>query len=178
MEDLVLPQVNKYLLSLDQSSTNTGWALFKNEKLIDLGAFKANGQEDERIEDMRKWLEKKINEIILDENAILRLVFEDIQLQRNDVRTYKVLAHLQGVLINVFFRNKEKIKGGLNIYYSAEWKSTCGILGRDRPTQKLNAQAYVLNVFGLEVSQDICDAICLGVHDLAQDRDKIEFKNE
>lgn len=175
--DLEVQQANKYVLSLDQSSTNTGWALFKNENLIDFGAFKANGQEDERIEDMRNWLEKKINEINFDQTASLRLVFEDIQLQRNDVRTYKVLAHLQGVLINVFFRNKQKIKAGLNIYYSAEWKSTCGILGRDRPTQKKNAQLYVASTFGIEVSEDICDAICLGVHDIAQDNDRIEFKD-
>ena len=83
LEDTGLP-VNKYVLALDQSTSSTGWALFKNKELFDYGVFKTEGLPESKIEDMRLWLDKKINEITLDDSADLRLVLEDIQLQRND----------------------------------------------------------------------------------------------
>lgn len=167
--------LNKYILALDQSTSNTGWALFKDGVLSDYGVFKTEGFEEQKIEDMRKWLEKKINEIVLDENVDLKIVLEDIQMQRNDVKTFKILAHLQGVLINTFFREKEKIKSGISIYYSSEWKSSCGIKGKDRTAQKNNAQQFIIDTFGIKVNQDTCDAICLGIHEIRSDERVINF---
>jgi len=175
LEDKVVPQ-NKYILSLDQSTSATGWALFKNKVLIDWGVFKTEGYEDSKVEDMRKWLDKKINEIVLDESIDLKLVLEDIQMQRNDVKTFKVLAHLQGVLINTFYRNKEKINSGMSIYYSSEWKSSCGIKGKDRTAQKNNAQKFIFDTFKIKANQDTCDAICLGVHDIQSEESVINFE--
>ena len=175
MEDTGLP-VDKYVLALDQSTTATGWALFKNKELFDYGVFKTEGLPESKIEDMRLWLDKKINEITLDDSADLRLVLEDIQLQRNDVRTFKILAHLQGVLINTFFRNRKKIKSGIHIYYSSEWKSTCNIKGRDRTTQKNNAQTFIRETYNINVTQDTCDAICLGYHDIKSEVHTINFE--
>ena len=47
---------------------------------------------------------------------------------------------------------------------STSWKSTLGIKGKDRPEQKRNAQAYVLQTYNLKPTQDECDAICIGTH--------------
>ena len=168
--------LDKYILALDQSTACTGWALFKNKELIDYGVFRTEGFEEQKIEDMRRWLDKKISEIVLDETIDLKIVMEDIQMQRNDVKTFKVLAHLQGVLINTFFRNKEKIKSGISIYFSSEWKSTCGIKGKDRTTQKNNAQKFILDRYNLKVTQDTCDAICLGVHEIESEIKVINFE--
>ena len=167
--------VNKYILALDQSTSATGWALFKNKELYDYGVFKTEGYEDSKIEDMRKWFEKKIDEITLDPTADLKIVLEDIQMQRNDVKTFKVLAHLQGVLINTFFRKKEKIQSGLSIYYSSEWKSTCGIKGKSRTEQKNNAQLFILATYKIKVTQDTCDAICLGIQDIKSEESVLNF---
>lgn len=167
--------MSKVILALDQATSKTGWALFKDKKLQDYGVFSTEGYEEEKIENVRKWFEKKIAEITLDADVDLKIVLEDIQVQRNDVKTYKVLAHLQGVLLNSFFRNKEKIKDGISIYYSSEWKSSCGIKGKDRTTQKNNAQKFILETYGIKPPQDACDAICLGINELKQEESVINF---
>jgi Asp/Glu/hydantoin racemase len=46
--------------------------------------------------------------------------------------------------------------------HSQTWKSVLDIKGRDRATQKRNAQAYAVATYGKKVSQDESDAICLG----------------
>ena len=85
----------KAVLALDQSTTATGWSLFKDERLVDYGVFKPAGDRDKRINDMKSWLEHKIEELSLDVDLELALVLEDIQMQRN-VETFKVLAHVIG----------------------------------------------------------------------------------
>lgn len=170
-----MAEKDKMILALDQSTTATGWSLFKNEVLIDYGVFKPSGEKTKRINDMRNWLEHKIEEISLDNNMELVLVLEDIQMQRN-VETYKVLAQLQGVLINVGFRmcKSEKITA-MEIYYSSEWKKTCNIKGRLSAEQKKNAQNHIAEKYGVKVTQDTCDAICLGEHHIHQDNSEINF---
>jgi hypothetical protein len=54
------------------------------------------------------------------------------------------------------------------LIHSQTWKSTLNIKGRDRATQKKNAQAYVADVYKLKVSQDESDAICIGSHYIKQ----------
>lgn len=162
----------KYLLALDQATSNTGWALFKDGKLEDYGVAKADGFEEQKINAMRNWLIKKIQELKLIPSADITIVLEDIQLQRNDVKTFKVLAHLQGVLINVIY--KEDLK--MFIYYSSEWKSSCGIKGKDRTAQKQNAQKFIEQTYGVKAIQDTCDAICLGVHHIKGLNSVINFE--
>lgn len=157
---------NKIILALDQASHDTGFALFENGKLIDYGVYRiVNGTLGERIEGMRHWLENKIAELKLRPDTNIKIVLEDIQMQQN-VETYKALAHLQGVLINTLLRNKVDF----SIYYASEWKSTCKITGRTRSEQKRNAQQLVMDMFGKKVIQDTCDAICLGLHELRQEK--------
>lgn len=164
--------MSNYILSLDQATSNTGWALFKDEKLEDYGVVRADGYEEQKINDMRNWLNNKIQELQLIPNSELTIVLEDIQLQRNDVRTFKVLAHLQGVLMNVTYKADIKTM----IYYSSEWKSTCGIKGKDRTTQKKNAQNFIEEKYGVKPIQDTCDAICLGIHHIKQLHSVINFE--
>lgn len=163
------------ILALDQSTTATGWSLFKNEKLIDYGVFKPSGDKHKRINDMRSWLEHKVEEIALDASLDLVLVLEDIQMQRN-VETFKVLAQLQGVLINLGYIMEKQ--GKINktvIYYSSEWKKTCNIKGKLSAEQKANAQKHIADKYKVKVTQDTCDAICLGEHHIHADNSEINF---
>lgn len=163
------------ILALDQSTSATGWSLFKNEKLIDYGVFKPNGDRDKRINDMRAWLEHKIEESSLDQSIGLVLILEDIQMQRN-VETFKSLAQLQGVLINVGYQMKKKEKIiDYKIYYSSEWKKTCNIKGKLSAEQKKNAQLHIATKYKVKVTQDTCDAICLGEHHIAKEDSEINF---
>ena len=83
-----------------------------------------------------------------------------------------MLAHLQGVLMNVTY----KAEVPTAIYYSSEWKSTCEIKGKDRPTQKRNAQKFIEEKYGVKPIQDTCDAICLGIHHIKQLHSVINFE--
>lgn len=146
------------ILALDQASRTTGYAVFQEGKLIASGTFTYDDS------DFSLRLVKIRNKVIslIEEYNINKILLEDIQLQgqTNNVTTYKALAEVLGVL--------EELARELNIphelVHSQTWKSTLGIKGRDRATQKRNAQAFITEVYGLKVSQDQSDAICIGTH--------------
>lgn len=45
---------------------------------------------------------------------------------------------------------------------ASSWKSTLNIKGRARAEQKRNAQKYVSDTYGIHVTQDEADSICIG----------------
>lgn len=145
------------LLALDQASRTTGYAIFDNGKLINWGAFTFTD------DDFGTRLVKIVNKVaaLIDEYDINEIAIEDIQLQGKDiqnVKVYRALAEVRGVLEEYFTRNKIKYQ----IVSSNTWKSSLSIKGADRATQKKNAQNYVVGKYGLRLPEDICDAICIG----------------
>lgn len=78
----------------------------------------------------------------------------------NNVQTFKILAEVFGVIYELV----TSLKLDHDAVLSSSWKSTLGIKGRTRPDQKKNAQAYVVNTYGVKPSQDASDAICIGAH--------------
>ena len=141
------------VLALDQSSHTTGWAVFKDGKLHDYGKFTFDDEiVGVRLKKFRLKIEELIDTYLPDE-----VVFEDIQEQRN-ILIFKILAQVQGVLMELLTF--------LGIPYSTimavTWKSALGVKGRARAEQKRNAQQYVTNTYGINVVQDIADAICIG----------------
>ena len=161
-----------YILALDQATNTTGWSLFQDETLIDFGVAKAEGLENTKIRLMKNWLQKKIQELSLKPDATIQVILEDIQLQHGDVKTFKILAHLQGVLLDVCYGYDIPV----TLYYASEWKSSCGVKGKTRAEQKRNAQEYVLNTYNVKAIQDTCDAICLGTHHIKQLHSRISFE--
>lgn len=86
-------------------------------------------------------------------------MLEDIQMQSQNVVTYKKLAMLLGVLISLF----QEMGLGHTIVPPTRWKSFCKIGGRKRAEQKANTLAFVREKFGLgNISEDMADAIALG----------------
>lgn len=157
LADLV-QQVRK-LLALDQSSHITGWAVFDGDKLIAHGKISVD---DPDIGERLYKIKTQVIELI-DKYKITEVVFEDIQLQTNvvqNVRTFKVLAEVFGVLYETFTELELPNEAVL----AASWKSTLGIRGTDRATQKRNAAEYVANTYNIKATQDECDAICIGTH--------------
>lgn len=145
------------ILALDQASRTSGYSVFCDDKLIDSGTFTFTS------DDMAKRLvgiRNKVNELI-DKYCIEKLILEDIQLQNNvgsNVATYKALAEVIGVITELAAERKLPYE----LVYSSTWKSELNIKGRTRPEQKRNAQVYVFENFGANVSQDESDAICIG----------------
>ena len=146
------------ILALDQASRTSGWAVFQDGQLFASGTFTYDD------DDFSLRLVKIRNKVITltEQYHINKILLEDIQLQgqTNNVDTYRKLAEVLGVLEEL---SREK---GIphEIIHSQTWKSTLGIKGRDRATQKRNAQAYVVATYGKKVTKDESDAICIGSH--------------
>lgn len=146
------------ILALDQASRCSGFAVFQEDQLIASGTFTF----DDDSFSLR--LVKIRNKVIslIEQYNINKILLEDIQLQgqTNNVETYRKLAEVRGVLSELAC----EMKIPHEIIHSQTWKSTLDIKGRDRATQKRNAQAFVAAAYGKKVSQDESDAICIGSH--------------
>lgn len=146
------------VLALDQASRTSGYAIFHEDQLIASGTFTYD--DDNFALRLLKIRNKVIS--LIHEYCITQVLLEDIQLQgqTNNVDTYRKLAEVIGVLEELLC----EIKVPYEIVHSQTWKSTLDIKGRDRATQKRNAQAFVAATYGKKVSQDESDAICIGTH--------------
>lgn len=147
------------LLALDQASRTSGYAVFDEDELITYGTFT---YDDDDIGIRLHKIRNKVKSLIVEYN-IQQVVFEDIQLQgnvANNVQTFKTLAEVFGVIYELV----TDLELEHDAVLSSSWKSTLGIKGRTRPEQKKNAQAYVINTYGVRPSQDASDAICIGAH--------------
>lgn len=163
---------NKITISLDQSTTACGYAVWNGTLLIGHGTYKpdALSTADGRISEISTWFRNLI-EYSKTKGTITKIYFEDIQLQESingskkyfgngqgNVVTFKVLAQLQGVLINIC--------NILNIDYAlvkpSAWKSACGIKAKYRKDQKIETIEYVNTTYNINSKEDEADAICIG----------------
>lgn len=144
------------VLALDQSTVCTGFAIFINHNLEKSGIFKPSEELFKRIHQTKEYIRKLIKN-----NNIDYVFIEDIQYQKNQ-KTYKILANLQGVIINLLVE--------LNIQFEiippSVWKSWNGIKGRKRAEQKKNTQEKCKEIYGREAMEDEADAICIGLYGL------------
>lgn len=146
------------LLALDQASITTGWSIFIDDKLEAWGHFTAKGEVGERLHQIREFVAKQVADYDIDQIA-----FEDIQFQekvQNNVKTFKVLAETFGVIYEL----ATALEIPNQAILSGTWKSSLGIKGKNRPEQKRNAQAWVINTYNIKCTQDEADAICIGAH--------------
>lgn len=153
------------VLALDQATGISGFSIFDGNTLVKYGTFKTKSNDEaERIEEIKNWVSSLITNWKPD-----RIQIEDIQLQRRadqkedadtvyNVNTYKVLAHLQGVLINLCLE-----RGVIcETTHVSIWRQYCGIKGKARADKKRNAQLKVKEWYDISVSNDEADAICIG----------------
>lgn len=145
------------VLSLDQSSNKTGFAVFEDGELkihniIDLSKCKD--------------LEMRINQMMVKINTLIEkirpdaIVFEDVNFQSN-VGTLTVLARLQGAII------LSAIKHDINyeIYKPSHWRKILGFkqgksVGRE--ALKTQALSYIQDKYNIQTKEDIAEAICIG----------------
>lgn len=147
------------LLALDQASVTTGWSVFFDDKLEAYGKFTIKEDDiGERLYKIRENVKSLIQKYDINEVA-----FEDIQLQnnvQNNVQTFKVLAEVFGIIYELV----TELEIPHTAVLAGTWKSTLEIKGKNRPEQKRNAQAFVVNTYNIKPTQDECDAICIGTH--------------
>ena len=148
------------LLALDQASKTTGYSLFEEENLSEYNQFSISSSLSLGGRLSSFW--DKLNDLYEKYN-FNRIVFEDIQLQAGNVKTYKMLAMIQAIII--LWCDKEKIE--YEIYSPSHWRKILKekfsiVWGRKRQEQKQAAIDFVIQNEGKEVSSDIADSICLG----------------
>lgn len=151
------------ILALDAATGITGYAVFDNDNLVHYGTYKVDKELpiEERINNIKKWLQAVMLEWQPDEIGI-----ENIQLQafghsgNYQVETYRVLANLQGVLIDTIYEAQLPF----HLVYSSQWRKYCGISEGSalRENKKKMAQDKVMLWYQQNCTQDEADAICLG----------------
>lgn len=148
-----------YILALDLSTKASGFAIYENKKLIDYGCITAASSNlfnriDKMIEELTKILQKYKFDCIYIEDVFP----EDVHNNRN---VFDALKYLQGYVLHLL--NDFKLKH--TFYTASEWRAKCGIhTGRGIKRESLKPQdiAFVKKQFGLDVNDDIADAICIG----------------
>ena len=168
-EQKIIPKKSgvKRIFALDQATHVTGYSIYDDNKLVKYGIFETSQEEEiERDNSLKHWFINMVNLWHPDHIGL-----EDIQLQnfsgganefsyKNGVglQTYKILAHLQGILMETCYE--------LNLTYTicppATWRAHCEVKGKTKSDKKKSMQLNVKKWFDVSVTNDEADAIGIG----------------
>lgn len=160
------------ILAVDQAR-HGAWAVFDYEKkaLLEYGTW---GYDNEKytFEQAILHIEALLSEVIRTHD-IDAVFLEDIQLRQN-VQSFKKLAQLQGVLVNLC----EKTNILYNLVAPTQWQNYCKARGRTakeikskitsvdpvgKKTSKILSLQAARNIYGIETdSDDLADAVMIG----------------
>lgn len=146
------------IVSLDQSSRYTGYAVYEDNKLIHWGLI-----------DLHK--ESNINQRYISmcngiDNVLITfapdvVVFEDVSL-RQSIKTLIQLSRLQGSII--YMTTSKGID--YHIYAPTQWRGIVGIKQGStikRPKLKKEAIDFVKKIYGIDINDDIAESVCIGL---------------
>lgn len=158
------------VLAIDQAR-NGAWSIFdsKTSALLEHGTFSFDVKKYTFPEAVLQ-IEQLIYSLIK-QYKIRYVAIEDIQLRVN-AQSFKKLAQLQGVLVNLC--EKHKLHYGL--VAPTRWQTYCKeyYTAKDKERKFANTKelstCYVSDVFALETSNDnLADAICIGQYAITHD---------
>ena len=149
---------HKQILAIDGSTTSTGIAIYDNTKLIYYTCITASGNTFSRIIKITD----KIKEIYQKYN-ITNVIMEQVLPEevRHNQATYKALMYLQASIVLMLHQKKQTVQ----FYTASHWRKICGIkTGRGIKRQELKkiSTQLIKQKYGIDVNDDISDAICLG----------------
>lgn len=160
-EDIVLPKKKNTtrVLALDQATYDTGWSIYDNNELVKFGIFHIDGADAiERTNTLNHWLISKIENWKPDIVGLEGIQYQPQQGRTIGVTTFKILANLQGVLMDTIYE-----KGlGLVVVHTGVWRKYCGVKGRTRTDKKKSMQLLAKEWYDVSVSNDAADAIGIG----------------
>lgn len=146
------------LISLDTSSTKSGWAYFENAKykesgVIDLSKYK--GGSEDRLKEMCLNLLT-----ILEKYKPDMIVIEKLNVSRN-MNAVRVLSKVIGAVYTYYIQNDSCS------YFEVQptqWRSRLGMQDGRKKREELKKMSveYVRDNLDIEVSDDEADAICAG----------------
>lgn len=147
------------ILAIDASTKASGYAIFVDDNLASYGCITEN---DSNVLNRIDFMSYKLDKL-LENDKIEKVFIEDVmpeEVQHNQ-GVYKALMYLQGAIAMKF--NKSGYK--LNFFVASEWRKKCGIRtgrGIKRKDLKDAAILFVKNNYGIDVEEDVAEAICIG----------------
>lgn len=150
-------------LSLDMSTTSTGWCVWENNRIKEYGLITADKEQPLNVRIHRMWT--GIAQILEKFPAINRVVVEDPLPRTSKITneaTYRALNWLQGY-VGVML--KDSGLKDIEFIFPNSWRSKIGIkTGYNKKRDQLKEEdiAWVKNQFGIDVNDDIADAIGIG----------------
>ena len=149
------------ILSIDASTKSTGYAVFKDTKLVTSGCLTASST------DLIKRIHKIVNglEEILDTNKAEKIILEEVRPENGiqNIQTHRALMWLQAEIAIMVHDNFPKTT--IEYVYPNEWRAKCGIktgAGVRRQSLKPADIKFVKDTYGIEVNDDEADAIGIG----------------
>lgn len=140
-------------IAFDQATLHTGWSVFEGSSLKDYGLLDASNAPC-RLTGMADLICRKIDEV-----QPTSVVIEDTAYQSN-ANVYKVLCQLQGTIIG------HCVERGIpyRILAPTVWRKKIGFEQGNLRRHELKQLAvdYVKNRFGISVSDDVAEAVCIG----------------
>lgn len=144
------------ILSFDQSTLSTGWAVFDDGKYRDHGIIDLHRiKPDVRFDKMCQLICEKI-----DDARPNLVIIEDVVLMKSP-QTMKLLARLQGIILGYCQANKLPV----TIYFPTAWRKILGFKQAKTPREELKRQAIELiyQTYGISTTSDEADAICIAM---------------
>lgn len=180
---------NMKVISFDQSSTATGYAVFNNGKLIDYGLIKPKSSKRVKEVEIKKephlititMPEEQHNTTLLRISYICDVIkelikktkphkvyFEEIYMARGkfgyssaNISGFRSLSRLQGQLTRICWECKTPYE----IVLESQWISCYGKYSKDvkRAERKADTMKKINSIYGLKITvDDVSDAIALG----------------
>lgn len=144
------------IVSLDQSTDTTGYAVYRDGELFKYGSFSPDGG---NVVDRIEFMYRGIKDLIETEHPD-HVVFEGVQYQRN-MKSYSELSWLQGAILSIIF----DCGMGFEIITPSSWRKHFGInKGKSVKRAELKKRAidFVKAEMGLDVPEDVAEGILIG----------------
>ena len=145
------------MLVFDQSTTITGFSIWKDGGLQEYGVIDLHRNSD--TEERFMLMVAEISRVVNNNHPSL-LVVEDVA-QQSNVAVLKVLARLQGAILRI----SQEYNVNVVFIKPTEWRSKLGFQQGakiKRDALKQQALIYIKDQYGYDVIEDVAEAICIG----------------
>lgn len=151
----VVPEKTGYrIIAFDQATEHFGVSIWDNGELVFYSLYNFTGDLVSRLLKIKQF----VQQIVIDNWKPDFIIMEDIQQQHGAIITYKILAMLLGVIEVVCKENGIKYE----VVSPNTWRKYAGTCGKNRKEEKILSVAKVKEKFGINVSDDVAEAILIG----------------
>lgn len=155
------------ILAIDASSKSTGIAIFQDNQLMYYECISIQIDDTyARIIKMRDRILEIYNKYQPTDIVMQEILPQDV---RHNQLVFKTLIYLQSAIILGLYQNFH-VKN-VQLVVASHWRSLCGIRtgrGIKRDTLKKASINLIKKKYGIEVNDDVSDAICIGLAYLEQ----------